>query len=76
MPVVDGIVMGQLGFRWPKNHVMFTTGIYGDWQETLNRVRQEHPMVFPDRDDLIIPQRAIQVRATSSIYCCLTMVDA
>lgn len=38
-------------------------GIYGNWQATLNRIRDEHPMVFPERDDVIIPQRAVQVRA-------------
>lgn len=34
---------------------------YQEWRDTLARVRAEHPMVFPERDDVIIPQRAIQV---------------
>lgn len=31
------------------------------WQSTLKQQAAEHPMLFPDLDDVIIPQRAIQV---------------
>lgn len=34
---------------------------YEEWRDTLEAVRAKHPMVFPERDDVIIPQRAIQV---------------
>jgi len=36
---------------------------FAGWHATLAQQAAEHPMVFPERDDLIIPQRAIQVRA-------------
>ena len=35
-------------------------GQYGAWVATLAAQREEFPMVFPARDDVIIPQRAIQ----------------
>lgn len=37
-------------------------GAFAEWQATLQQQAAEHPMMFPARDDVIIPQRAIQVR--------------
>ena len=37
-------------------------GQYGDWVATLAAKREEFPMSYPARDDVIIPQRAIQAR--------------
>ena len=37
-------------------------GQYGAWVTTLTETREEFPMMYPARDDVIIPQRAIQAR--------------
>jgi acetolactate synthase-1/2/3 large subunit len=40
-------------------------GLYSAWVATLATKRQEFPMTYPARDDVIIPQRAIQAR----VFC-------
>ena len=53
-------------------------GQYGAWVATLAAQREEFPMVFPARDDVIIPQRAIQAccqhRRCCHQLCRLTML--
>lgn len=42
-------------------------GHFAPWQADLKQQAAEHPMVFPERDDVIIPQRAIQVQTKVSV---------
>ena len=44
-------------------------GQYGAWVATLAAKREEFPMVFPVRDDVIIPQRAIQACSRHWMCC-------
>ena len=44
-------------------------GQYSAWVATLAEKRQEFPMVYPARDDVIIPQRAIQARVLHLHRC-------
>nr|AFK80029.1 acetohydroxyacid synthase [Lobosphaera incisa] len=36
-------------------------GAFADWRAAIEAKKQEFPMTFPERDDVIIPQRAIQM---------------
>lgn len=36
-------------------------GQYSTWVESINEVREKFPMWYPEKDDVIIPQWAIQV---------------
>ena len=42
---------------------------FAGWQSTLKQQAAEHPMLFPDLDDVIIPQRAIQVQTPCGWVC-------
>lgn len=49
-------------------------GQYTTWIDSVNEVRQKFPMWYPEKDDVIIPQWAIQVRQTvvescTAIFC-------
>lgn len=35
--------------------------LYDDWRNDVNAKRQEFPLSYPDRDDVIVPQRAIEM---------------
>ena len=39
-------------------------GQYSTWVDSVNEVREKFPMWYPEKDDVIIPQWAIQVRRT------------
>lgn len=44
---------------------------YAPWREELEGQRKKFPMSYPDRDDVIAPQHAVQVRgrARSAPLC-------
>lgn len=42
---------------------------YAEWRKELDDVRAKFPMQYPDRDDVIAPQHAVEVRLGTS--CCL-----
>ncbi len=37
-------------------------GQYSTWVESIHEVREKFPMWYPEKDDVIIPQWAIQVQ--------------
>ena len=39
-------------------------GQYSTWIDSINEVREKFPMWYPEKDDVIIPQWAIQVCPT------------
>lgn len=39
-------------------------GQYSTWIDSINEVREKFPMWYPEKDDVIIPQWAIQVCST------------
>ena len=41
-------------------------GQYSTWVDSVNEVREKFPMWYPEKDDVIIPQWAIQVCRTIS----------
>lgn len=38
-----------------------------DWRQELNDVRTKFPMQYPNRDDVIAPQHAVEVRVMESV---------
>ena len=38
---------------------------YDDWRDTVAKKREEFPMWYPKRDDVIVPQWAIKARTHS-----------
>lgn len=39
------------------------TGLYEAWRQDLDNKKVEFPMRYPERDDVIIPQHAVEVRS-------------
>jgi acetolactate synthase-1/2/3 large subunit len=39
------------------------TGLYEAWRQDLDTKKVEFPMRYPERDDVIIPQHAVEVRS-------------
>ena len=44
---------------------------YNDWRETVAKKREEFPMWFPKRDDVIVPQWAIKASLIFLPHECL-----
>ena len=51
-------------------------GQYSTWVDSINEVREKFPMWYPEKEDVIVPQWAIQVLHYSShpasYHHCLT----
>jgi hypothetical protein len=51
--------------------------IFADWRKELDDVRAKFPMQYPDRDDVIAPQHAVEVGGGGFVWCgvwvCLRM---
>lgn len=43
---------------------------YGPWRDELDEKKQQFPMQYPDRDDVIAPQHAVQVSRLLRFCCC------
>ena len=46
---------------------------YDEWRETVAKKREEFPMWFPKRDDVIVPQWAIKARLIILLCLCLSI---
>lgn len=70
------VAAGEVVHFCPRHFCLLTDmvlpGVWcaADWRKELDDVRSKFPMRYPDRDDVIAPQHAVEVRHCQGVLSC------